>query len=302
MNAYDHLLEWASEIGQGSWEGWRDACAYFGLEPTQAARRLSALGHLEFDWVGNHFACAPPTAILTLHSSGCVLVTGARRRGMRQRLEQLWADTRASFDAYLHAALPQDEGPETWLIEAELADIERFCDAGQLDFRVDSGRRIAAAMPAATLDAVAEQERPDGRFPRKWFDPRLSRGAEDIRGAFRSESIGSGDGLWWIEKLDFRRDVAFVRRDGEWYRVPTREYGPYLAYPDTSFISYSAKLEFMTVDNAAPLPPLIARALTLQSGRLPFPRGASRHTYVNVDGELAELVQEKLDTPIDWRA
>jgi hypothetical protein len=108
------------------------------------------------------------------------------------------------------------------------------------------------------------------------------------------------DGLWWVE--EFRRDIAFVRRAGEWYRVSTREYGPYLAYPDTSFISYSARPEFMTVDNAAPLPPLVARALTLQSGRLPFAEGATRHTYVNVDRELAELVHEKLDTPIDWRA
>jgi hypothetical protein len=301
VNAYDKLLAWASEIGHGSWEGWRDACTYLDVEPTQAAGRLSALGHLEFDWVGNHFACAPPTAVLTLHSSGCVLVTGARRRAMRQHLEQLWADTRTSFDVYLHAALPQDAGPETWLIEAELADIARFCNAAGLELQVDSGRRIAAAMPIATLEAVAEQERPDGRFPRKWFDPRLSQVAAHVRHVLSSEDVGDGDGLWWVEKLDFRRDVAFVRRHGEWYRVPTREYGPYLAYPETEFISYSGKLEFMTVDNAAPLPPLLARALTLQSGRLPFPEGTSRHTYVNIDEELAELVQEKLDTPIEWR-
>ena len=75
-----------------------------------------------------------------------------------------------------------------------------------------------------------------------------------------------------------------------------------MAYPETSFISHSAKLEFMTVDDTAPLPPLIARALTLQSGRLPFRDGSSRHTYVNIDGELAELVQQRLDTPIDWRS
>lgn len=302
MNGYDQLLEWASETGGGSWEGWRDACAYLSLEPNQAARRLSALGHLEFDWVRNRFACAHPTAVLTLHSSGCVLVTGARRRGMRQRLEQLAADREAEFGVAVHRPLSQHGGPETWLIEAELADIERFCYSASLEFQIDSGRRIAQAMPVATLDSVAEQERPDGRFPRKWFDPRLSRQAESVRAAFRSESIGSGDGLWWVEKLDFRRDVAFVRRDGEWYRVPTREYGPYLAYPDASFVSHSAKLEFMTVHNSAPLPPLIARALTLQSGRLPLLDGPSRHTYVNVDEELAELVQEKLDTPIDWRA
>lgn len=292
MNAYDQLLEWASERGEGTWRQWCDACEYLGLEANQASRRLSALGHVELDWIANRFACAPPTAVLTLRSSGCVIVTGARPRGLRDRLGELYADEDAGYDVDLRDPVPQARGPETWLVEAATGDVAAFCDAAELRFELDSGRRIAQALPVATLDAVAQTERPDPRFPRKWFDPRFR--------TLRPESMNGADGLWWVE--EYRREVAFIRRDAEWYRLPTREYGPYLAYPETSFISYSKKLEFMTVDNATPLTPLLARALTLQSGRLPLADGANRHVYVNIDAELAELVQENLDTPVDWRS
>lgn len=291
MNTYDQLLEWASERGEGTWSQWRDTCAYLGIEANQASRRLSALGHVEFDWVANRFACAPPTAVLTLRSSGCVIVTGARPRSLRERLKELYADEDAGYDVDLRDPVPQERGPETWLVEAAIEDIGPFCEAAALRFELDSGRRIAQVLPVASLDAVAQAERPDGRFPRKWFDARFR--------TFRSESANGADGLWWVE--EYRREVAFIRREAEWYRLPTREYGPYLAYPQTSFISYSEALQFVTVDNATPLPPLLARALTLQSGRLAFVEGATRHVYVNIDEELAELVQEKLDTPVDWR-
>lgn len=286
MNAYDRLLEWASESGEGSWRAWRSACEYLDLEPSRAARRLSALGHLEFDFARDRFACTPPTAVLTLHSSGCVIVTGARRRGFREELEALFGDEESGFDIDLRPPVEQETGPETWLIEVGMADVVFFCEAARLDFQVDSGRRIARATPVASLESVGERERPDGRFPRRWLHPRLRTfDPEPVKG------LGS-DGLWWVE--EYRREVAFVRRDGEWYRLAVREYGPYLAYPDTAFIRYAESRCFLVVDNETPLPPLLARALTLQSGRLPVPDGNSRHAYVNVDDELAGIVQKRL--------
>jgi hypothetical protein len=90
-----------------------------------------------------------------------------------------------------------------------------------------------------------------------------------------------------------RRDSAYVRSADGWFHVPVREYGPYLAYPEHAFISYDDGRCFLSVDAAAPLPPLLDRALTLQSGRRPF-RERYRRVYVNVDGELAALVEQKL--------
>ena len=56
MNRYDRLLEWASEIGAGSWASWRGTCSYLGVPASSAARKLAALGHIEFDWISNRFA------------------------------------------------------------------------------------------------------------------------------------------------------------------------------------------------------------------------------------------------------
>ncbi len=288
MSRHDKLLEWASELGSGSWGGWRDACTYLGVGPSSAARKLAALGHVEFDWVDNRFAAAPPTAVLTLHSSGCLLLTGARRRGLRERLEALYEQGDYGID--LRPPVPQEKGPETWLVEADLDEMERFCADAGFALEVDSGRRMLAALPPASLAGCAEEARPDPRFPRRWLNPKL--------GCFQANVDASTDGLWWVE--EYRRDVAFIRRRGDWFRVNTREYGPYLAYPDRSFITYNSALGTLSVDNQAPLPPLVARAATLQSGRLAKPDGPSRHVYVNIDEPLTEMIQTKLDAFVRW--
>lgn len=292
MNAYDQLLEWASEVGSGSWRTWRDAAAYLQLEPSSAARKLSALGHVEFDWIDDRFACAPPTAVLTLRSSGCLLLTGSRARGMWEQLDELWKAN--DYNVYIRPPVPQDRGPETWLVEAEVGELEQFCAGAGLELHVDSGRRIAEALPPATLESVGLEERPDDRFPRTWFD------ADRRYRCFRTESTtGNDDGLWWVE--EHRRNVAFVRRDSNWWRIPSREYGPYLAYPQESFITYQQGLGFLTIDNSAPLPPLLARAATLQSGRLAKRDGRTGHTYVNIDPVLVELIENRLDAYVIWK-
>lgn len=288
MNCYDNLLEWASEVGSGSWARWRDACRYLGVDPSSAARKLGALGHVEFDWIDDRFATAPPTAVLTRRSSGCLLLTGARRRGLRGKLETLYEE--GEFDIDLRPPVPQERGPETWLVEAEVEDMQRFCEAAGFRFEIDSGRRMLEALPAASLEACGEEARPDPRFPRRWLNPN--------RGLLQANIEAGTDGLWWVE--EYRREVAFVRRRGEWFRINTREYGPYLAYPERSFITYRGQLAVLSVDNQAPLPPLIARAVTLQSGRLAKKDGAARHAYVNIDDHLVELVQTKLDAYVRW--
>src|SRR5262249_14596372 len=131
MNAYDALVEWASEVGSGSWRSWRESCAYLGLEENSAARKLAAVGHVEFDWVGDRVAAAPPAAVLPLRSSGCLRLTGARGGGARERLEALYEDEDRRYNIALRPPVAQDRGPSTWLVEAELDELDRFCtDAG----------------------------------------------------------------------------------------------------------------------------------------------------------------------------
>ncbi len=289
MSEADLLLAWASEKGSGSWLNWRLASESLGLHPMVSARNLSALGHVEFDWISNQFCCAAPTAVLIPRSSGSVIITGARPTALRSELQTLSDDDSAPFDVYFHPPLTQNDGPETWLVEAEMDDVVGFCEASGLTFEVEAGRYIAELSPIATFENAAEPDEPDDRYPREWLDP--------AKGVF---TAGSGtveeEGLWWV--AEWRRKTSFVRKGGEWFRVPVREYGIYLAYPNLVFMRYRSDQSALDVDNRAPLPPLLARAATLQSGRLPL-RDRSHHRYVNVDRELALVIANRLQARLE---
>ena len=121
-----------------------------------------------------------------------------------------------------------------------------------------------------------------------WFDP--------DRIDFRPDAGQLGDqGLWHVNER--RRDEAYIRFEQRWYLVPVREYGPYLAYPAAVFLMYDRQAQQLLVPNRTPLPPLLARAATLQSGRLPLGR-ETHHAYVNIDEHLASLIGTRLRTRI----
>jgi hypothetical protein len=259
------------------------------VEPTEAARNLSALGHVELDWADDRFACAPLTAALVPRSSGSVIVTGARSRGLRARLEALCGDESIA-NVTFHEPIPQQHGPETWLIEAELGDLEALCEAARMALEVDPGRRIVEWAPTCTLDDATEPDGPRDYFPRAWVDPGSQQRRYDVD--------THRDGLWLVRER--RRDVAFLLCGGRWCRVPVREHGIYLAYPDRAFLAYDRRRQRLLVDDGAPLPPLLARGATLQSGRLPL-RESGRLVYVNVSEELAVLIASRLDARMEVR-
>ena len=285
MTPHDWLLRWASEQGQGSWHLWCDTCSGLGLEPNSAARTLSDLGHVEFDWEENRFSCAPPCAILLPRASGSALLTGARRSMWYSQLDALAASE--SHDVYLHPPVEQPNGPATWLLEADLGQIQSFCEEAKVEFQVQSGRDLLHRVGVATLESCGLPEAPPPTLPRFWFDVKARR--------FRW-----GEGLfqpgWW--KVDEpRRHAYYVRTHDQWYRIPVREYAPYLNPMPLAPVTFNLETMTMAVDQMAPLPPLLARALTLQSGRLPRLNRSGALEYVNVDGPLAGEVGRILCLP-----
>ncbi len=289
-NGPDALLEWASEISEGSWSHWRETCLELGLEPTLAMQDLSALGHVEVDWTTDRFSCPPPTAAFLHRSSGSVLLTGARPRGLLDRLAELEARLVDELDFFVHDPTPQLRGPRTVLIEAELDDIDELCTAAGLEYVFDPAGRIAQALPEATLARVAHRESwpPRDDVPRRLFDPHTFRFAP---------AAGEPDGVWWYD--GYRREEAWIRTTECWWQVPTREYAPYLAHPDVVFLRYDVGRRQLTVPQPVPLPPLQARCATLASGRLPrrsaSPNGTSV-LYENISGEVAGRIATSLGT------
>lgn len=290
-NRFDALLEWSSEVSAGSWSQWREACLALGVEPTLAIQDLAALGHVEVDWTADRFACPPPTAAFLHRSSGSVLLTGARQRGLLDRLDAA-ASEHEELDFFVHEHIPQSRGPKTVLIEVKLDDIDELCEALDLEFVFDPASRIAERLGVAALDRVAHREDwpPRDEIPRRVFNPQTLR-----------FTPGNGDthGLWWYE--GYRRQEAWIRTPGQWWQVPTREYAPYLAHPEVTFLGYSRVRQQLTVPELVPLPPLQARAATLASGRLPRRAATPRGTvalYENIPPELADRISTSLSTPL----
>ena len=288
MTPFDWLLRWASEQGPGSWHRWCDTCLGLGLEPNSAARTLSDLGHVEFDWEQNRFSCPPPCAILLPRASGSALLTGARRSMWYSQLDSLAASE--SHDVWLHPPVAQPNGPATWLLEADLGQIQSFCEEAKVEFQVQSGRDLLHQVGGATLESCGLPEAPPPTLPRFWFDVRVRR--------FRWGDEPLQPSWWRVDEP--RRHAYYVRTQDQWYRVPVREYAPYLTPMPLALVTYARDMMTMAVDRLAPLPPLLARALTLQSGRLPRLNRSGAHEYVNVDLPLAREVGRILGLP--WLA
>ncbi len=292
VSRFDALLEWASELSDGSWSQWREACLELDVEPTLAMQDLAALGHVEIDWTADRFSCPPPTAAFLYRSSGSVLLTGARPRGLLERLDSL-AREHEELDFFVHEPIFQQRGPKTVLIEIELDDTDELCEALTLEYVFDPASRIAERLGVAALERVAHREAwpPRDEIPRRLFDPHTLR--------FRPTGNGDAHGLWWYD--GYRREEAWIRDHAQWWQVPTREYAPYLAYADTTFLYYSPERQQLNVPELVPLPPLQARAATLASGRLPR-RAAEAHRnamlYENISPELAERISTSLNTPL----
>jgi hypothetical protein len=292
--AHDLLLEWASEMSGGSWSQWCEACRELDVEPNSAMRDLAALGHVEIDWSTNRFSCPTPTAAYLHRSSGCVFLTGARPRGLIDRLGELEYD-REDLGFFVHDPYAQRRGPQTVLIEVELDDVGPLCEAAGLTWAFDPAEYIAQALPRATLDDLASRESypPRDDIPRQRFNPQTMRYEPD-RGDVSQNVLWSYEG--------YRRAEAWLYDHGTWWFFQTREYAPYLAHPKTAFLRYRRAARQLLVPQPVPLPPLQARAATLASGRLPLrggAKGAPAWSYENVSEELAARIAQSLGTPLE---
>jgi hypothetical protein len=293
VGASDLLLEWASEVSEGSWAQWCDACRELGLEPSSLMRDLAALGHVEVNWSTNRFSCSPPTAAFLRRSSGCLFLTGARPRGFVDRLRQLEV-TRDDIGFYVHEPYPQRRGPQTVLIEVDFEDVSALCEAAGLEWGFNPAGRIAELLPLATLDEVASREDwpPRDDIPRQRFNP--------TKMSFEPDRGDSERGLWFYD--GYRRSEAWLFDGRSWWLFPTREFAPYLAHPKATFLRHRRAACQLHVSAITPLPPLQARAATLASGRLPLragAKGAPAWSYENVSLELAERIAASLATQLE---
>lgn len=289
--SHDALLTWCSECGSGSWGSFLDASRALGLSPSRSARALSALGHVEFDWQGPRFACAPATMTTIPAMPGRFLLAGQRVGGFLEQFRERIDRGGIDADLPLRAAPQAEGGPGSIVFEVDPRQAHSLAELGDLAFAPEAALAIAARLPALSLEGAGEPIAPDERFPHCRVDP------ESLEDRWDSGAgPGYAEGLWAWRTL--RRHRAFyLRRDGQWWHLPVREHGPYLLkrVPDAPpLLSYDAANRILVVAGRAPLPELHERAATLCSGRMalrqPYAPGFHDLHYVNVPAEVAERI------------
>lgn len=294
QRAQDTLLTWCSEVGAGPWKAFRDACWHLDLPPGGAARALSQLGHVEFDWSGGRWAAAPTVLVGVADLPGRLLLTGARTSTTLQEASAAAAE----HDVDVAAPFAQrGVGPSTVLVEADPADAAPFAAAAGVDLVADAGPRLARLAPAADLDVVSESAWPDERFGHCTIDPHTFEARWD-------QDVPDGaDGLWLYMTWG-RRHTYYLRRDGVRRRLVAPEWGPYVMdRPPRAdpLVRYEPAHRTLVVNAAAPLPALHARAACLCSGRLPYrvahAPGYIEDRYVNVNEAVAATLMARLAVP-----
>lgn len=291
--SYETLLAYASELGSGTWSEWKDAAATLSLDAGEAARVTSGLGHVEFDWLEGRFACAPTALVQIPGLDGYLVLSGARPRSELERLRELALSSDLDVELAGPYPQPRDRGPATVLAECSPAEGEAFCELAGIAIE-RSPELLATSLPELSLERVGELRAPDDRFAHCLVDPTTLHPRWGARDAERA------DGLWLFYSFRQRAE-HYLHRDGEWWFLPIREYGPYLLAPDVepALLEYDPANWLLYVRGRAPLPQLQARAATLCSGRLPLVRPLGddiQETYVNVSPEIASALASSLGT------
>lgn len=299
----DTLFRWMSEVGDGEladlrgrveWIA-RTADVPIGMAASgRWLRDMSALGHVEIDWVSGRWATAPPAVVLLPAADGLGVLAGSRR------YDQI-GDIEAS-DVAVHQFRPPNSPRD---VPAPTCVFVQFDSLSDLRL---SATRAGAAYAGCTAVRLARSLAP--LKPGKLAAPpsRLALLESVIvsdSGVSYAPADGKlGDGVYRVRLQGRQRHL--YRHEDSWFWCELAE-GVFLdlARRGESVMRWRpesgagrAGVGEMFVDWGAPLPPLHARALTLCSG-LParFYPAARTAEYANVPRSIARAIAESLGQP-----
>ncbi len=292
---FDLLLEWVSELGEGTWSEFR--AAYEWLVGTErpdwqtagfAARTLSTLGHLEIDWVEGRWTAAPPVLTILPNAGAHALLTGGRTRTLRRKFDVAVEDDERLFPF----PIVQQLAPTALWIECEdETDVERLAGHLGIQYEHSVAERLSQLLPS--LDSYLSLV-PATRCPTRYGVKRFD--VKDLR--WRTAGDDNETGLYQYESYGpamFR----LVDRDGIFsVDLPTGVYAA-LSRWGTNRLRYAEQSVNgeLWAHLMAPLPTLQARAAALCSGLAPVKRG-NVFVYRNVPRGIARRIARSLDQSI----
>lgn len=297
----DLLLKWMSETGSGTVSDFRSRAAWLARTENMNLpdystgrwlRNLSSLGHCEVDWQRGIWAVAPSAIARLPLADGLAVLVGSRRRRLLRAIRQA--------DIYIERAAPHGSeleipAPTTILIPFEDAcELESYastigalyvgCAAAEIASLLPSNEPSALTAPPAYNSTV---ERLIAISPKNWTSV-SARTAHPLEGLYREQINGR-----WRYAL---------RRSEEWYSCDLSS-GIFaeLARRGERVVRWRPEhvtrshIGPVSIDSAAPVPPLHARALALCSGFPPrFDAAAGTAVYDNVPHEIAARVSSSL--------
>jgi len=293
----DLLLDAVTFSSGGSWRSFRAIASQVESEPwfpREAARRLSALGHMEVVYDSKTLApvrwsVAPATIVVS--ESGRVFLAGQRPSKLVNHL----ADCAAELDGRL-ATVDQADGPS--VVELQGLDVEsvqlvaaEVSDRLQAPLPVTTSPATQLAMRLPTISSVRDAlpKWPTDATPDRFLN--LTSGTWEPRdsmewpGAYR---IAHRPGVYVVLPNDNAPD-----------RTPTladSRLAKYIASNDanTALVAYEEDTQRLTTPFHAPLPELYERVAVLSSGYLSAPLGGGARTYADVAPRNATQIWKAL--------
>ncbi len=281
--------------------------ANFTFYKFQTLRFLDALGHCEYDFSTRYvYACPPYLVLLPGFGLPKAILTGARSPELLHRLKMFVKQNKSSIEyREVSQRVKYLLLPKAILLESISKDL--FKDAAEsVKIGCLSGEPAAWCLLNYTIDiekvkqSLSFSERAEIDWPRRTF---LILNLSFNKYASRVDDY---------RLVEYTNPITQQRLhflwDGKKAAQVDRDWGRYLilAHSDLSVLLYDAKRFLLAVPSTAPLPRLIARALTLCTGLSPaeailkgqpvawIPASFRFNIYEAVLPSIAGIVSERL--------
>lgn len=298
MTAYEQLLLWVSELGQGTWTEFREAHDWtvqprVGQRrplPTTTAHAFSILGHMEVDWQARVWSVAPPALTILPGAGAHAVLTGSRTQMLTEKLR----DLAANADDFYCDQFTQAWGPDALFIAAaDETGVERLADELGIKYEPCISERLAQLLaPIDSHLALAHSTPPAKGYGVERFDD------ESLR--FLATTADTQPGLYQYG-VSYRSEFRWLDETGTYFALD-RATAVYveLRRCRRGVLRYQrANVNgTLIVPFHAQLPALQARTAAMCSGLMPTL--ADRYwNYANVPRDTAHRIAESLGQDIE---
>jgi hypothetical protein len=296
--AGDEVLQWASEVGSGSWNTLQDGILHVcrkhevNIRPATIVNQLSNLGHLDMDWDSRRWSIAKPALNIVPNLGLCAILTGSRPHF----LLELFNDAANNLDVYPIPDLQQPKNrfngapiaPSPVIIKCvSLETAKTVAGTAKIELITNPAESLSNVLPDFSK-IKDKRASPPGNLDTKWFCPK-TRSWED---AERKPLSG-------LHRIDIANQAEFRWNEGDdWWHTDLST-GQFLAVQETTATVFKwtegtpnrGVADRFEVLKELRLPSLAMRTATICDGFLPEIEATDNYIrFLNVPLEVAKKI------------